>query len=194
MSLAAFARASSFAAERHRTQRRKGGDGRTPYVNHPLRVASLLAEAGVDDSVVLQAAVLHDVLEDCEDTSYADLEERFGQAVASTVLECSDDKRHAKVLRKAEAVSKAPRLSEAAALVTLADKLHNLQSMAADGPPQGWSRDRVVAYAGWASEVAAPLRQHSAALAAQLDAALAALGHDAAAYATGSWVAHTPEQ
>ena len=101
--------------------------------------------------------MLHDVLEDCEDTSYADLEERFGQAVASTVLECSDDKRHAKVLRKAEAVSKAPRLSEAAALVTLADKLHNLQSMAADGPPQGWSRDRVVAYAGWASEVAAPL-------------------------------------
>ena len=42
--------------------------------------------------------------------------------------------------------------------------------------------------------MAAPLRQHSAALADQLDAALAALGHDAAAYATGSWVAHTPEQ
>lgn len=56
----------SFAAVKHSTQRRKDPE-ETPYINHPIGVATILAfEGGVEDLETLQAAVLHDVLEDTE--------------------------------------------------------------------------------------------------------------------------------
>ena len=61
-----FLRALSFAAEKHRNQRRKDS-GQTPYINHPIAVADiLLNEAGVVDEVVLMAALLHDTVEDTD--------------------------------------------------------------------------------------------------------------------------------
>lgn len=49
-----------FAARKHRDQRRKDPEA-SPYINHPIEVAELLARvAGVDDLAILQAAVLHD--------------------------------------------------------------------------------------------------------------------------------------
>ena len=58
--LAAVVLAADFAAYKHRAQTRKDA-ARTPYITHPLRVAAILAEeAGVDDDIVLQAAILHD--------------------------------------------------------------------------------------------------------------------------------------
>ena len=66
-----------FAALKHRGQRRKGMDS-SPYINHPIAVAELLARvAGVADVTTLQAAVLHDTLEDTRTTS-AELDEHFG--------------------------------------------------------------------------------------------------------------------
>jgi guanosine-3',5'-bis(diphosphate) 3'-pyrophosphohydrolase len=57
-------RALEFAAGRHRIQFRKGED-KTPYINHPIQVANLLAnEGGENDPVLLIAAILHDVIED----------------------------------------------------------------------------------------------------------------------------------
>ena len=62
--LAQLLQAFSFAAERHRGQRRKDAAG-TPYINHPLAVASLLApDVGVTDLNLLAAAVLRDTVED----------------------------------------------------------------------------------------------------------------------------------
>lgn len=56
-----------FASQKHRTQRRK--DGVTPYVNHPLQVALILAEfGGIVDAEILAAAVLHDTVEDTDTT------------------------------------------------------------------------------------------------------------------------------
>ena len=56
--------AASFAADRHRDQRRKGPDA-SPYINHPLAVAALLAnDGGIVDVELLIAAVLHDTVED----------------------------------------------------------------------------------------------------------------------------------
>jgi (p)ppGpp synthase/HD superfamily hydrolase len=56
----------SFSAVRHSTQRRKDVE-QSPYINHPIGVATILAfEGGVEDLETLQAAVLHDVLEDTE--------------------------------------------------------------------------------------------------------------------------------
>ena len=52
--------AIDFAAHKHRRQRRKDADG-SPYINHPIAVARVLAvEAGVTDASTLLAAVLHD--------------------------------------------------------------------------------------------------------------------------------------
>lgn len=68
-------RAAAFAADRHRRQKRKDHEA-TPYINHPLEVARLLAEeGGVRDAEVLAAALLHDVIEDTR-TSRAELARR----------------------------------------------------------------------------------------------------------------------
>lgn len=57
--LGALARAVAFAADKHRNQRRKDADA-SPYINHPIALANVLAnEGGVCDITVLCAAVLH---------------------------------------------------------------------------------------------------------------------------------------
>jgi guanosine-3',5'-bis(diphosphate) 3'-pyrophosphohydrolase len=57
-------RAIAFAADKHRNQRRKDAEA-SPYINHPIALANVLAnEGGIDDERVLLAAVLHDTIED----------------------------------------------------------------------------------------------------------------------------------
>lgn len=69
--IALILKAAAFAAHKHRDQRRKDA-GATPYINHPLALASLLAdEAGITDPTVLAAALLHDTIEDTETTAAA---------------------------------------------------------------------------------------------------------------------------
>src|SRR5687768_4846146 len=87
-----------FAAEKHRHQRRKGREA-SPYINHPVAVAWLLAEAGVTDRVTLMAAILHDTLEDTK-TTRKELERKFGRRVCAVVEEVTDNKRLKKKRRK----------------------------------------------------------------------------------------------
>jgi guanosine-3',5'-bis(diphosphate) 3'-pyrophosphohydrolase len=61
--IANFTKAAYFAAIKHTGQLRKNANNE-PYINHPLHVASLIAESGVFDDNILCAAVLHDTLED----------------------------------------------------------------------------------------------------------------------------------
>lgn len=89
-SLGLFVKAVGFAAEKHRNQRRRDADA-SPYINHPISLANVLAnEGGVDDVVVLCAAVLHDTVEDTE-TTEAELIAAFGSTVASIVMQVTDD-------------------------------------------------------------------------------------------------------
>ena len=91
--------AISFAAEKHRNQRRKDASA-SPYINHPIALADVLANEGrVTDIDVLCAAVLHDTIEDTE-TTVAELENRFGPRIASIVVEVTDDKSLPKQVRK----------------------------------------------------------------------------------------------
>ena len=61
-------KAMAFAAEKHRHQRRKDRE-ESPYINHPIDLANILAnEAEVGDTVVIAAAILHDTVEDTETT------------------------------------------------------------------------------------------------------------------------------
>ena len=105
--------AAHYAATKHSDQRRKDAI-RSPYINHPLSLAAILATEGhVEDDQVLVAALLHDVLEDCvgvppEDPRFdalkreleLDIQARFGAAVLGLVREVTDDKKVPKPERK----------------------------------------------------------------------------------------------
>lgn len=142
--------AASFAADRHRDQRRKDVDA-TPYINHPLDVARILGEAGVTDVEVLMAAILHDTIEDTK-TTPDELTERFGARVCGLVLEVTDDKSLDKLERKRLQVLKAPCASTDAKMIKLGDKISNLRDLKT--PPVGWSEARVGAYIQFAEMVA----------------------------------------
>ena len=102
--------ALEFAAHKHRDQRRKDASA-SPYINHPIALARLLAvEGGVTDVKTLVAAVLHDTIEDT-DTSYEELVEHFGRKVADVVAEVTDDKTLPKPRHKALQIEHAPHLS-----------------------------------------------------------------------------------
>jgi guanosine-3',5'-bis(diphosphate) 3'-pyrophosphohydrolase len=91
-------RALVFAADKHRNQKRKGAEA-SPYLNHLIAVAAVLAEAGVGDEALFVAAVLHDTIEDTK-TTYAELESIFGPPIARLVREVTDDKSLDKPIRK----------------------------------------------------------------------------------------------
>ena len=161
--------AIAFAAHKHRDQRRKDAAA-SPYINHPIALAHLLATTGgVDDIVVLQAAILHDTVEDTE-TTYEELVQRFGGAVADVVAEVTDDKALPKTRRKELQVEHAPHKSREAALVKLADKTCNLLDVA-HSPPAEWPLARRQDYFDWAKKVVDGLPPVNVALKAAFDAA-----------------------
>ncbi|OLF19585.1 RelA/SpoT family protein [Actinophytocola xanthii] len=121
-------RAYDVAEEAHRDQRRKSGD---PYITHPLAVATILAELGMD-TITLVAALLHDTVEDT-DYSLANLEEDFGEEVGRLVDGVTKlDKvqlgsaAEAETIRKMViAMARDPRVL----VIKLADRLHNMRTM-----------------------------------------------------------------
>ena len=163
--------ALNLAAEKHRNQRRKDIEA-SPYINHPIMLAKILSiEGGVDEGLVLCAAVLHDTIEDTE-TTYDELAEQFGNEIANVVLEVTDDKSLLKPERKRLQIEHAPHLSQAAKLVKLADKIANLRDVA-DHPPSEWPLERRREYFDWAKRVVDGLRGAHAQLEAAFDAAYA---------------------
>ena len=133
-----YHRADRFAEKKHRGQLRK--DGKTPYIAHPRAVAGILRdEAGIRDPETLIAAVLHDTIEDTGVT-HADLTARFGKTVADVVAELTNDETLPKAKQKQAQIDKAPRYSDRAAWIKIADKTSNLRDIIAAPPP--WSADR----------------------------------------------------
>jgi len=169
-----FVTAVAFAAEKHRHQRRKDAHA-SPYINHPIALANVLVdEGGVHDPVVLCAAILHDTIEDTETTA-DELERAFGRAIASVVLEVTDDKALEYRERKQQQIDHAPHASPQAKLVKLADKICNLRDILAH-PPSSWSLQRKQNYFDWAANVVAGLRGANARLEAVFDAVYARRG------------------
>lgn len=164
-------RAAGFAAWKHQGQMRKG-EGEIPYVHHPIEVTAILAEiGGVKDFDVLQAALLHDTIEDTK-TDREELETHFGVRVCEIVLEVTDDKSLDKAARKARQVEHAPHLSNDAQSLKLADKISNVYDVAFSRPVD-WDSQRQLEYFDWASRVVAGLRGCNAALEAEFDRQLA---------------------
>jgi guanosine-3',5'-bis(diphosphate) 3'-pyrophosphohydrolase len=164
-------RAAAFAAHKHRDQRRKDAAA-SPYINHPLALANLLAnEAGVEDDYVIVAALLHDTVEDT-DTTADELRAEFGTMVLGYVLEVTDDKSLPKAERKAAQIAHAAHISYGAKLVKLADKICNLRDVA-DNPPADWPLQRRIEYFDWAKAVVDQMRGTHAGLERLFDGAYA---------------------
>ena len=164
-------RAIRAALDAHRGQVRKSGAD-TPYVSHPFHVALILARAGAPPRV-LQAALLHDVVEDCERWTLARVEREFGAQVAGVVAELTEDKSLTWAERKLAQLDRVPRLSRDALFVKAADKLHNLRTLAeglrsAGAPAEFWARFR-----GGPERTLGHARLLVAALAARCDPRLA---------------------
>ena len=150
-------KAADFAARKHSLCRRKDVEA-SPYINHPIAVARLLAdEGGVTDEEILAAALLHDTIEDT-DTNPEELEEEFGSRIRKLVQEVTDDKEIEKAERKRLQVEHAKQLSPDAVLVKLADKICNVLDVI-HNPPQGWSLDRRQEYLNWAEIVVRNCRE-----------------------------------
>lgn len=126
--LALLQRAYDVAEEAHRGQRRKSGD---PYITHPLAVATILGELGMD-TITLVAALLHDTVEDTE-YGLPELQEDFGEEVSRLVDGVTKlDKvqlgsaAEAETIRKMViAMARDPRVL----VIKLADRLHNMRTM-----------------------------------------------------------------
>ncbi|MEZ5615128.1 MAG: HD domain-containing protein [Rhodocyclaceae bacterium] len=154
--LGVILKAASFAAEKHRDQRRKDAES-SPYINHPITLANVLANEGnVTDPDVLCAALLHDTIEDTETTA-GELRGIFGDTVTGIVLEVTDDKSLPKAERKRLQIEHAAHASPQAKLVKLADKICNLRDILAS-PPADWSIERKQEYFDWSAEVVAGVR------------------------------------
>ena len=129
-------RAYHFAAEFHKDQRRRSGEA---YINHPVEVALILAKDLRMDEDCICAALLHDTVEDTPAT-LDDLRVRFGQTVAelvdgvtklTSIQVASMDEKQALNLRKMFlAMSKDIRV----VIIKLADRLHNMRTLAALPP------------------------------------------------------------
>ena len=105
--------AFKFAKERHQNTKRKySGE---PYIIHLQAVHQLVRQV-TDDKDTWTAAILHDVIEDT-DTTYEEVQERFGKKVADIVQECTKDKEKNFHIKSKEAL-----------VIKMADVMHNLGS------------------------------------------------------------------
>jgi len=166
-SLGLFCRVLKFAAYKHKSQRRKDAEA-SPYINHPISLADILSNVGgVDDPIVLCAALLHDTIEDTE-TTEKEIREAFGEKICTIVLEVTDDKSLPKNERKRLQITHAGSSSPEAKLVKLADKISNLIDIA-HSPPKGWNMERKREYFDWSKSVVDQVRGTSPSLEALFD-------------------------
>jgi GTP diphosphokinase / guanosine-3',5'-bis(diphosphate) 3'-diphosphatase len=124
-------RAYATARDAHSEQVRRSGD---PYIVHPVGVALILADLGLDD-VTLAAALLHDAVEDTNLT-YDDVEREFGSDVAAIVDGVTKLDRLQFDSREAQQAATLSKMFVAMAkdirvlLIKLADRLHNMRTIA----------------------------------------------------------------
>lgn len=119
-----FQEACAYASRKHRFQLRK--DGKTPYAAHLWRVSLTASHLfGCDDAVAIQAAILHDLIEDTT-TDFEDIADRFGRPVAEAVAALTKNAALPEQQREREYDAGLARGPWQARLVKLADTFDNL--------------------------------------------------------------------
>jgi len=130
-----------FAEKRHENQKRKSGE---PYIIHPVAVAEIVAEMGLDTDAIT-AALLHDCLEDTA-TSFEELSQAFGSTVAQLVegvtkltrveYNTQEEQQMENLRKMFMAMSKDIRVI----LIKIADRLHNMRTMQYQSPAKQISK------------------------------------------------------
>lgn len=143
--------AYDYACEKHANQYRKSGE---PYIIHPLNVAYILANLGLDTQTIC-AALLHDVVEDTDATE-EDIQKRFGTEIMelvegvtklSQLFKTIEEKQTENYKKMFIAMEKDIRVI----ILKLADRLHNVSTL------QHLRRDRQIAIATETIELYAPI-------------------------------------
>ena len=141
--MALIDRAVAYAREKHKDQKLKDG---SPYIIHPLAVAEIVAEMGLDMDAIL-GALLHDCIEDT-DASHDDIAKRFGTVTAELVegvtkltranFSSSEEQQMENLRKMFMAMSKDIRVM----LIKIADRLHNMRTMQYQSPAKQVSKCR----------------------------------------------------
>ena len=128
-------RAVEYAREKHKDQKRKDG---SPYIIHPLAVAEIVAEMGLDMDAVL-GALLHDCIEDT-DASFDEIARLFGRTTAELVegvtkltranFSSTEEAQMENLRKMFMAMSKDIRV----VLIKIADRLHNMRTLDSQSP------------------------------------------------------------
>ena len=150
----ALERAFVYAAGAHRGQKRKSGE---PFIAHPIEVAIILADLRMDLET-LQAALLHDTIEDTKVTE-EEVIELFGESVARLVegvtkitrieVESLSDEQAATIRKMFVAMNQDIRV----VVIKLADRLHNMRTLGS------LREDRRIFKARETLEIYAPIAQ-----------------------------------
>ena len=127
-------KAFEVAVDGHKDQRRKSGEA---YIFHPIAVAKIVAEEIGLDATSIAAALLHDVVEDCDEYSITDIEQLFGETVAKIVdgltkISSLSKEQDMDVSLQAENFRKMLlTLNDdvRVIIIKIADRLHNMQTM-----------------------------------------------------------------
>lgn len=134
-----YERALACAARAHAGVTRKTDD--TPYIVHPIMVARSVEAHGFGEAAVA-AALLHDVLEDTAVTADV-IAEEFGTEVAALVAVVTEDTALPWEERKAAYIEQVAAGPDAAKAISIADKIHNAESLLAHLAREGrsvWER------------------------------------------------------
>lgn len=118
-------KAINFAVEAHLLQKRKHSG--IPYVTHCIEVMKRISNYGVSDDNILAAAILHDVIEDCEEKFIEQLPTQFGKEVYEIVKECTRDTGDdATKLQKYEFLESFENKSVQSIVIKIADRFCNV--------------------------------------------------------------------
>lgn len=118
-------RATSFAADKHKSQYRK--EGGLLYISHLVVVALILKKYDFSDKVIA-AGLLHDTLEDTE-TTEKEIIENFGQEILDIILQVSNDDTLDWKSKKMKYIDTVRLANSDCKAIALADKIHNMQSL-----------------------------------------------------------------
>ena len=154
-------KAYDYARKKHGQQKRKSSD--VLYIVHPVRVAILVKESYINQKIpigdkecrVLEAALLHDVIEDCAKGDVykiqvlsQEIESNFGSTVLRLVHELTDDKTLKRWRRKVLQYANAKNKSNDARRIELADKVDNCRDLQRV-PISTWTVNKIEGYFTW---------------------------------------------